>query len=115
VNVTKRATLKPTGQRPRCLHCDRELRPRLRREKPPLNVPTGKMITVRAPHSYGPTTKPEYEEVPCYRPMTDTERRQWTREHPAKFLGVYGDFGDNRFCGLRCGYEWALAHSKEAR
>lgn len=23
----------------------------------------------------------------------------------------YGGYGDNLFCGLRCGYKWALAHA----
>lgn len=114
MNVTKHATLKPVGQRPRCLHCERELRPRLERERPPLNVPTGKTHPFRTPSSYA-TGKPEFEELPEYRPLTDAERRQWVKEHPAKFLGVYGDYGDNRFCGLRCGYEWATEHSKEAK
>lgn len=24
----------------------------------------------------------------------------------------WGDYGDNKFCGLRCGYEWAITVSR---
>jgi hypothetical protein len=27
----------------------------------------------------------------------------------------WGDYGDNRFCGLRCGWSWACSHSKSMR
>jgi len=32
-----------------------------------------------------------------------------------KYIDAEGDYGDNRFCTLRCGYRWAVTHTKEAR
>lgn len=27
----------------------------------------------------------------------------------------WGDYGDNRFCGLRCGWDWACSHASMPR
>jgi len=32
-----------------------------------------------------------------------------------QYIEAEGDRGDNRFCGLNCGYLWATSHSREAR
>lgn len=68
---------------------------------------------VRTSSSYGKSV-PEYEETSCSRPLTEAERKQWRKDHPAVFKGTYGGYGDNRFCGLNCGYLWACAHAPHA-
>jgi hypothetical protein len=103
---------KPVGQRPRCLHCERELRPNYRREMPPISVRTGEIVRNRKPSSFG--GEPEYEEYENSRSLTDAERKEWRKDHPPQFLGTYGGYMDNRFCGLNCGYKWAIDHSKPA-
>ena len=85
--ITQHATLRPVGQRPRCLNCQHELRPKFHRDLPPLSVPTGQMETVQV--KFG--TQPEYEERMNYRSLTAEERKQWRKEHPRQFLGTYGD------------------------
>lgn len=40
--------------------------------------------------------------------------RQWKRDNPRQFLGTYGGYRDNRFCGLGCGYSFAVRNSREA-
>jgi hypothetical protein len=42
------------------------------------------------------------------------EREAWEKEHPKKFTGGYGRFHDNRFCGMACGYNWAIKHAGQA-
>lgn len=106
--------LKPVGQRPRCLHCDRELKPNFRRESMlHFTVPTGETVTVTETTDYYKGTKGE-RTIPLTRPVTSAERKQWRKDHPPVFLGTYGSYKDNRFCGLNCGYDWAVAHSRPA-
>lgn len=52
----------------------------------------------------------EERSVPLNRALTDQEKRQWRKEHPAVFLGHYGYY--DRFCGLNCGCDWAVAHTR---
>ena len=54
---------------------------------------------------------PAFEDMPETRTLTDVERREWKKEHPPEFLGTYGSFSNNRFCGLNCGYNWAINHA----
>lgn len=89
VQVTKATKLKPraVGLRPRCLHCNRELRP-----------------------NYGyDVERPWFSED-----YDGAKRRAFEREHKI-FKGTYGRFGNNRFCGLNCGYQFALAHTNPAQ
>jgi hypothetical protein len=102
---------KPVGQRPRCLFCQKELRPNYRRESTPLAVQTGETEKVRDPRSYGRSAA-EYIDAPAIRATTDAEREQFRKDHPPQFIGTYGGYRDNRFCTLTCGYRWAVAHSK---
>jgi hypothetical protein len=76
-------TLKPRGMRPRCLSCKRELRPNYRSPEMPFRLYS----------ACGP------------------EKKAWKIANPKTFKGTYGSYGDNRFCGLNCGYHWACAHA----
>jgi ribosomal protein L6P/L9E len=40
--------------------------------------------------------------------VSDAERKAWKKANPPEFLGTYGRHRDNRFCGLNCGYRYAL-------
>jgi len=44
------------------------------------------------------------------RPITeeDLQPKTWA----VSYTDALGDYGDNRFCGLNCGYAYAFAHSK---
>lgn len=79
--------LKPVGQRPHCLFCDKELRPQFQTNTPGSGLP--------GPFLWG------------------DELAQWKKDHPGwkKFTGHYGGYSDDRFCGLNCGYKWAVRHS----
>jgi hypothetical protein len=82
--VTDKLKPKPVGSRPRCLACNRELKP-----------------------NYG-------YDVPFQIFMGDDhveKRRAFEREHKI-FRGTYGRNRDNRFCGINCGYDFAIAHTK---
>jgi len=81
--MTVKLELKPPGQRPRCKHCNRELRPNF--TSPTLDMPTA-----------------------LYGEANSEARKQWEAEHPKQFMGTYGGYSDNLFCGLRCGYRWAV-------
>jgi len=109
--VTNTPKPKPVGQRPRCLQCNRELKPNYHTERPPLQVHTGNTIKIRTSRSYG-TSIPEYEDAPESRPTTEAERKQWRKDHPPVWRGTYGGYKDNRFCGLNCGYDWAVRHTQ---
>lgn len=102
--------LKPRGQRPRCLHCGKELLPRFNRQNPPYMVKTGETQRVRQPGSFG--SEAQYVELPVTRTTTEAERKQFRKDNPPEFTGKFGGYGDNRFCGLNCGYQWAVAHTK---
>lgn len=82
---------KPKGQRPRCLHCEKELLPQFRDELPGYALP-------------GPLLNP-------------AKLDQWKKENPGwhKWTGNYGRYNDNRFCGLNCGYNYAVAHTRPAK
>lgn len=82
------SVLPPVGQRPKCLFCARELRPNFSDPRP--NIGSG------------------YVE---YMSQTKSERKAWAKAHPKVFLGTYGEYTDSRFCGLRCGYKFALQHT----
>jgi len=80
---------KPKGQRPRCLHCTKELEPQFITQALPPDLADGRRRT---------------------------QRGAWLKEHPAQFVGDYGRFRDNLFCGAACGYAWAVVHApKKAR
>jgi hypothetical protein len=90
IEVTKATKLKPraVGLRPRCLHCNRELRPNYSWDGP-------------RPWLRGTDNEPDAQS-------------KWDREHKI-FLGTYGAYRDNRFCGLNCGYNYAVAHTNPAQ
>src|SRR5271168_3564574 len=80
---TLNAALKPQpkGQRPHCLSCDKELEPQLIRAAMPTKLLDGRR---------------------------HAERKAWEKANPVEFTGDYGRFRDNLFCGVTCGYTWAV-------
>jgi hypothetical protein len=77
---------KPKGQRPRCLECKKELAPQL----------------------IGAAALP----ARLMDGRRKAEREAWEKMNAPQFTGNYGRFGDSRFCGTACGYQWAVAHTK---
>lgn len=75
---------KPKGSRPRCLQCGKELRPNYGYDVP------------------RPWFAEDYD---------GAKARQFELEHKV-FKGTYGRYRDNRFCGLNCGYTWAVRHTR---
>lgn len=45
--------------------------------------------------------------------LSEEALRQWKQDNPRQFLGTYGGYGDNLFCGLGCGYQYAVHRSKK--
>lgn len=82
---------KPVGQRPKCLYCHKELRPVFDSNLPGWGIPNSPKY-IPGPSLYGDAL------------------RQWKRDHPEwkTFTGKYGSYADNRFCGLNCGYGYAI-------
>lgn len=80
---------KPRGERPRCLHCVKELQPQFT-VPPPL---PDKLFDGRR----------------------KAEREQWEKEHKPRFTGHYGRYADDRFCGQVCGYTYAVEHTRPAK
>jgi hypothetical protein len=76
---------KPRGQRPRCLHCTKELDPQFSEQAMPAKLADGRR---------------------------HAEREAWMKANPPRFTGSYGRLQDDRFCGASCGYNWAVAHSR---
>jgi len=81
--MTERLKPKAVGLRPRCLACGKELRPNYDYDIP----------------------RPWFHED-----YDGSKRKQFEREHKI-FKGTYGGYADNRFCGLNCGYAWAVRNS----
>jgi hypothetical protein len=80
---------KKRGQRPRCLHCTHELIPQYTISPPmPDRLADGRR---------------------------KAEREAWEKANPPRFTGNYGRFSDNRFCGLNCGYNYAVAHTRPGK
>jgi hypothetical protein len=75
---TTTPALLPVGKRPKCRYCTKELRANF-----------------------------EYNPMP-FGLRTDAERKAWRKANPRRFFGTYGGYSDNRFCGLYCGYRYAV-------
>lgn len=59
------------------------------------------------------TTTPRPDCLACGNPL---RRYRLDRvNHPDGWPREWGDYGDQRFCGLRCGWRWACAHSPQPR
>ena len=80
-------TLLPVGQRPKCFACSKELRPVFKWNPMPYTLLGG---------------GEENEKL----------RQAWKTLNPKQFTGKYGGYGDSRFCGLNCGYRYALYVTK---
>lgn len=42
----------------------------------------------------------------------DRELRPYPRRRPSSPGQLYGTYGDNRFCGLTCGWRWAIHNTR---
>jgi hypothetical protein len=98
VTVITRGNIETVRGGPRCRWCGKPLRP--------------KYFTKRTPK----TTRHYYDEQPKHVSATfDAARRQWMvvstafRVVQRTFQGAFGMYGDNYFCGLNCGRDYALA------
>ena len=57
----------------------------------------------------GPATTPRPDCLACDKPL---RRYKWdAKAFPDGTPREWGDYGDNRFCGLRCGWDWACGHA----
>ena len=56
-----------------------------------------------------PATTPRPNCLACEKPL---RRYKWDEKaFPDGTPREWGDYGDNRFCGLRCGWDWACGHA----
>jgi hypothetical protein len=47
-----------------------------------------------------------------YELWQDAEKKaQFQAANPKQFTGKYGRYADNKFCGLNCGYMWAIRNA----
>lgn len=88
MSTVSTAKPKPKGQRPHCLHCDKELAPQFTEELPGYALPG--------------------------QPLFGPKLEKYKKDHPEwrQFTGHYGRYKDDRFCGVSCGYSYAVAHTK---
>lgn len=72
----------PVGQRPKCRFCHKEL-------------------------------MPQFETIPIpYELWSDEKKKaEFKAANPKRFTGDYGRYQDNRFCGLTCGWQWAVKNA----
>lgn len=87
---------------PRCMLCGKRLRPRT--------------YSVEVPHGTEAPTEvygAKVVEIVSRRPLF---YRRGDQEAPpdaiSVWCGSWGSYGDNRFCGLRCGYRYAVRTTK---
>ena len=119
----------PIAQRPKCRACREPLRPNFLTEKAPIFDRPGKRIKWPTRRVYELLTshiEQHYDGLGHKRPVTEddegafldeksgrwyVEKRVWPIVS-RKFLGTYGRYGDNLFCGLNCAYHWALRKAR---
>jgi hypothetical protein len=98
VTILCRGEIETVRGAPKCRWCGKSLRP--------------KYITERKAEE----TKHHYDQRPKNVPTSfDRARQQWVvvstayRVARRTFEGCFGAYGDNRFCGLNCGRDYAVA------
>ena len=98
VTIIKRGPVETVRGGPKCRWCGRPLRP--------------KYLTERAAQE----NRHHYDKRPKHIPATfDEKRQQWVVVSTAFrvvrriFQGAFGTYGDNFFCGLNCGRDYAVA------
>lgn len=79
---------------PTCEHCGRPLRPYRRTQFFPSNAEAAKFAAAV------PAPKLSYDRLGVY-PETP---------YRVDYRAGWGGYGDDRFCGLNCGYKWAIRH-----
>jgi hypothetical protein len=84
---------------PKCVECSKPLR----KYTYSAEVETG------SPH---PTVMYNKRVVEVVRVKILTYKTNATRL--SLWCGEWGDYGDDRFCGLRCGHKWAVKHAPKA-
>ena len=45
--------------------------------------------------------------------LTVAQTAEWKKNNPRQFLGSYGAYGDDRFCNLTCGYQFAVKTTRK--
>ena len=78
----------PKGQRPRCLSCQKELDPQYTIASMPAKLLDGRRVA---------------------------QREAWEKANKPTFTGHYGRFQDDKFCGVSCGYNYAIASTNGRR
>jgi hypothetical protein len=98
VTIIKRGLVETVRGGPKCRWCGKSLRP--------------KYLTERAAQE----NRHHYDKRPKHIPAVfDEKRRQWVVVSTAFrvvrriFQGAFGTYGDNFFCGLNCGRDYAVA------
>jgi hypothetical protein len=98
VTIIKRGNVETVRGAPKCRWCGKPLRP--------------KYLTERAPEE----SRHFFDKKPPNVPTTfDEKRKQWLLVSTAfrvirrTFEGSFGAYGDNYFCGLNCGRDYAVA------
>jgi len=76
----------PVGSRPKCRYCSKELAPQFK--------------TTPIPDEFWNNLKGDYP-----------KRKQFRIDNPKQFTGNYGHYSDNLFCGINCGYMWAIRNA----
>lgn len=110
------ATPRPKGQRPKCRFCGLQLTPNFKTE-----IAGTRDVRVYRLREFGAHTRYSDESRWVTEDDDGAERDKkgrWfvIRTRPMKtrvFLGTYGYYGDDLFCGLNCGYRWARAALRE--
>jgi len=98
VTITKRENVETVRGGPKCQWCGKALRP--------------KYLTERAPKDSRHFVDKRPKHVPA---KFDAKRNQWLVESTAfrvvrrTFEGSFGAYGDNHFCGINCGRDYAVA------
>ena len=72
----------PVGKRPKCRYCSKELAPQFK------------------------TTPIPYELW-----QDEEKKTAFKTANPKQFTGNYGRYSDNMFCGMNCGYMWAIRNA----
>jgi len=89
--------------RPKCRACGKPLRKRTSSVEVPSGAP--------APTEYlGQKVVQTLRRKPLtYRPVGSGEKPP---DRVSFWCGDWGGYGDNLFCGLNCGYDWAIRNAK---
>jgi hypothetical protein len=108
--------------KPKCLSCGRQLRQHCKtvwEDRPRSEWKPPKSCRFNPdPYGEGPVCGcTEFELLDsglfeCAECGETTDRKRNTRRIVSRELVKIGDYGDGLFCGLNCGYNWAVANAR---